>query len=73
MTITKVLSRLSHVEQSPDDDMEALRLASDGQHLQLGVFGDVEQPTLNEHVVHAQQVSQEPRPAKVAYLLRQFG
>ena len=30
-------------------------------------------PTLNEHVDHAQQVSQEPGPAKVTDLLRQFG
>ncbi len=73
VTITKVLSRLSYVEQNPDDDMEALRLASDERHIHLGVFRDVERPTLNEHVEHAQQVSQESGPAKVTDLLRQFG
>lgn len=73
MTITKVLSRLCYVEQSPDDDMESLRLASDGQHIQLGVFRDVERTTLNEHVDHAQQVSHKFGSAKVTDLLRQFG
>ena len=52
---------------------QARQRASDERHIQLGVFRDVERPTLNEHLDHAQQVSQESGPAKITDLLRQFG
>ncbi|MCH8269568.1 MAG: hypothetical protein IH846_18880 [Acidobacteria bacterium] len=52
---------------------QARQRASDERHIQLGVFRDVERPTLNEHLDHAQQVSQESGPVKITDLLRQFG
>src|SRR3990167_8067349 len=59
LAITKVLSHMSYLEQVPDDDLEALRLATDRRHLYLGVFRRVERPTLNDYAEKAQQISQK--------------
>ena len=72
LAITKVLQRMAHLEACPEDDFEALRLASDTRHIHLGVFRNVERPTLNDQVEHVRQVSQKTGPAAVGSLLQAF-
>ena len=72
LAITKVLQRMAPLEACPEDDLEALRLASDTRHIHLGVFRNVERPTLNEQVEHIRQVSQKTGPVAVGSLLQAF-
>ena len=72
LTITKVLQRMSYVDSSPEDDLEAMRLAADQRHIQLGVFRNVERPTLEEHAAKAHQLSQKTGVATVETLLQDF-
>jgi 2-oxoglutarate ferredoxin oxidoreductase subunit beta len=72
VSITKVLQRMSFLEKPPEDHLEALRLAADQQSIHLGVFRDVEQSTLNEHVEKVQRTSQKAGAATVEGLLQQF-
>ncbi|MBI4463361.1 MAG: 2-oxoacid:ferredoxin oxidoreductase subunit beta [Acidobacteria bacterium] len=72
LTITKVLQRMVELEKCPEDDLEALRLASDTRRIYLGVFRRVERPTLSDQAAKAQQVSQKGKPVTVPELLQQF-
>src|SRR3990172_327927 len=72
LAITKVLQRMAPLEACPEDDLEALRLASDTRHIHLGVFRNVERPTLNEQEEHIRQVSQKTGPVAVGSLLQAF-
>jgi len=72
LTITKILQRMILLDQCPEDDLEALRLASDQRQIHLGVFRQVERPTLSDHADKSQQVSQKGKPVAVPDLLRQF-
>ncbi len=72
LAITKVLGRLAYIEQTPDDDLEALRLATDSHNIYLGVFRNVQRPTLGEHADEAQRRSQKSGPVAVPSLLGEF-
>ena len=72
LAITKVLQRMAPLEACPQDDFEALRLAADTRHIRLGVFRNVERPTLNDQVEHVRQVSQKTGPVAVGSLLQAF-
>lgn len=72
VSITKVLQRMSYLEQLPENDVEALRLAADPKTIHLGIFRNVERPTLGQHHEKMQQMAQKSGVATVEGLLRQF-
>ena len=72
ISITKVLQRMSYLEQPPEDELEAMRLAAHPRQIYLGVFRKVERPTLQDSVEKARRTSQKPGTPTVPDLLRQF-
>jgi len=72
LTITKVLQRMSYLNSSPQDDLDALRLAADPHQIHLGVFRKAQRPTLDEHAEKARHLSQKNGAATVETLLQDF-
>jgi len=72
LAITKVLQRMRYLEETPQDDLEALRLAADPHTLYLGVFRKVQRPTLQDYSEKARQMSQQSGAVTVPELVRQF-
>ena len=72
LTITKVLQRMVLLDKPPEDDLEALRLASDTRHIYLGVFRRAERATLGDQSDKSQQVSQKGKITNAQELLQQF-
>ena len=72
LAITKVLGHLAYVDPVPEDDFEALRLATDRQKIYLGVFRRVERSTLNDSADKTQALSQKGGAVQAQDLLEQF-
>jgi 2-oxoglutarate ferredoxin oxidoreductase subunit beta len=72
ISITKVLQRMKPLPSTPPEHFEALRLAADPRDIYLGVFRNVDRPTLGEFAEKAQHTSQKSGPVTPEKLLQEF-
>jgi 2-oxoglutarate ferredoxin oxidoreductase subunit beta len=72
ISITKVLQRMVEIDEPPSDELEAMRMAADPHDTYLGVFRKVLQPTLEQSLEKARELSQRTGVITAKDLLHQF-